>query len=416
MEVFDLSKRKQNLRCKNCGQEYPAEIRTACDECFGPVEVIYDYDVVREKLEKDLFEYREKSFWRYAELLPIEQPADGIDLKPGFTPLRRCRNLERKLGIREIHVKDETVNPTYSFKDRAAAIGVLKSIEWGLTAVGCASTGNLATATAASAARASIPCYIFVPATLSGPKIQVSQAYGARLIGIEDSYDDANRIANLVADKFGYGLVNINVRPYYCEGSKTIGLELAEQLNWETPDNVIIPLGSGALLSAVYKGLRELETIGLIEDITTKVSGSQPQGCAPIANAYLSGSSDIVPVEKPQTYAESLAIGDPASGFETLRIIQETGGFADAPTDDEILNGQRILARTEGIFAEPAGGTVVASLLRKVESGEIDSDESVVLLITGSGLKTINSFVPGEGSFPRVPSTLEAVEKILGVT
>lgn len=403
------------LRCKECGAEYPATVRTACERCFGPLEVVYDLDAVKERLTRELLTRRDWDFWRYAELLPVGVPRDGMDLKPGFTPLRRCRNLESRLGLREVFAKDETVNPTYSFKDRPAAIGVLKSIEWGLPAVGCASTGNLANATAAAAAKAGIPCYVFVPANLPGGKILTTLAYGAKVVGIEGSYDDANRVANLVADKFGWGLLNINVRPYYVEGSKSIGFEILEQLGWRAPDAVIIPLGSGALLSAVYKGLTEFESLGFVRDLRTRISGSQPAGCSPIASAYSAGLLEIAPVEKPETIAESLAIGDPASGIEALRIIKKTRGFADAPTDQEIIDGQRLLAKSEGIFAEPAGGTVVASLLRKLESGELDRSDSIVLLITGSGLKTVNTFAPGDVEISRVPSTLSAVEKALEV-
>lgn len=411
----NLSPASTVLRCKECGAEYPAAIRTACERCFGPLEVVYDLDAVRETLTKELLGKRAWDFWRYAELLPVGVPREGMDLKPGFTPLRRCKNLGSKLGLREVFAKDETVNPTYSFKDRPAAIGVIKSSEWGLSAVGCASTGNLANATAAAAAKASMPCYVFVPANLPEAKILPTVAYGARVIGIEGSYDDANRVANLVADKFGWGLLNINVRPYYVEGSKSIGFEILEQLGWKAPVAVIIPLGSGALLSAVHKGLTEFKSLDLVHDVGTRISGSQPAGCSPIASAYSAGSQEIAPVEKPETIAESLAIGDPASGIEALRIIRHTRGFADAPTDQEILDGQRLLAKTEGIFAEPAGGTVVASLLRKLESGELDRNDSVVLLITGSGLKTVNTFISGDTKIPKVPSTLSAVEKVLGV-
>jgi len=413
--VPNLTPVTTELRCKECGAEYPATVRTACERCFGPLEVAYDLDAVKERLTRELLTRRDWDFWRYAELLPVGVPRDGMDLKPGFTPLRRCRNLESRLGLREVFAKDETVNPTYSFKDRPAAIGVLKSIEWGLPAVGCASTGNLANATAAAAAKAGIPCYVFVPANLPGGKILTTLAYGAKVVGIEGSYDDANRVANLVADKFGWGLLNINVRPYYVEGSKSIGFEILEQLGWRAPDAVIIPLGSGALLSAVYKGLTEFESLGFVRDLSTRISGSQPAGCSPIASAYSAGLLEIAPVEKPETIAESLAIGDPASGIEALRIIRKTRGFADAPTDQEIIDGQRLLAKSEGILAEPAGGTVVASLLRKLESGELDRSDSIVLLITGSGLKTVNTFAPGDVEISRVPSTLSAVEKALEV-
>lgn len=411
-KLYDIAKK---LVCKACGKEFLAEIRTACDDCFGPVEVVYDLNAVSKTLSKESITSRNENFWRYSELLPVQRRDSSLDLEPGYTPLRKARNLGEQLGLKNLYLKDETVGPTYSFKDRSAAIGVLKSVEWNLMAVGCASTGNLANATAAAAAKAALPCYIFVPTSLNGTKVQLALAYGARIIGIENSYDDANRVANRVADKHRWGLLNINVRPYYVEGSKTIGLEIVEQLGWQAPDLLIAPLGSGALLSAVAKGLREFESLGFLTDVRTKFCGSQPEGCSPIATAYRNRSNEIVPIEHPNTIADSLAIGDPASGLEVLQIIRRSSGFADAPSDDEIIDAQLRLARAEGVFAEPAGGTVVASLIRQIESGEIDKDESIVLLITGSGLKSLSTVARGDFFVPRVPSTLEAVEKILGV-
>lgn len=403
------------LVCKACEKEFPTEIKTACDDCFSPVEIVYDLDAVRKTLNKDSIAIRRENYWRYAELLPVRRKFLNLDLEPGYTPLRRARNLGEQLGMKNLYIKDETVSPTYSFKDRSATIGVLKSIEFGLEAVGCASTGNLANATAAAAAKAALPCYIFVPSDLNGVKVQLALAYGARIIGIEKTYDDANRVANRVADKHRWGLLNINIRPYYVEGSKTIGFEIIEQLDWRAPDLLISPLGSGALLSAVAKGVREFESLGLLKNVQTRFSGSQPEGCSPIATAYRNGSDEIAPIEYPNTIAESLAIGDPASGQEALQIIRRTGGFADAPTDDEIIDAQLKLAHLEGVFAEPAGGTVVSSLIRGIESGEIDKDETVVLLITGSGVKSLGTLRHNEFYVPRVPSTLEAVEKVLGV-
>lgn len=413
--MFELYETTKGLRCKICGKEFPVEIRTACDDWFGPVEVIYDLEAVKKTLTKENLGVRNKNLWRYAELLPIRINNSDEGLEPGFTPLRRAKNLGDALGLKKLYLKDETIGPTFSFKDRAAAVGVVKSVEFGLKAVGCASTGNLANAAAAAAAKARLPCYIFVPSDLNGPKIQLALAYGAKVIGIEKTYDDANRVANIIADKHDWGLLNINIRPYYVEGSKTIGLEIVEQLGWCAPDLLISPLGSGALLCAVAKGFREFESLGLLEEVGTRFSGSQPAGCSPIATAYLNRTDDIVPVEHPETIAESLAIGDPASGLEALQIIRESQGFADAPTDEEIVDAQLKLAQTEGVFAEPAGGTVVASLIRKVDAGEIDKDETVVLLITGSGIKSLSSTVPVDTFIPRVPSTLDAVERVLGV-
>lgn len=374
------------LACRECGALYPVEIRSACSECFGPVEVAYDYPAIAREVSRDEIASRPRTLWRYREFLPAEP--DGRDLSAGFTPLRRAGNLGARLGLKNLYIKDDTVNPTNSFKDRPVAVAVAKAREWGLAAVGCASTGNLAGATAAAAARAGLPCYVFVPAHLERPKLLAPLLYGATVIGIEGTYDDANRIANLVAEKHRWGLVNINIRPYYTEGSKTLALEVAEQLGWRLPDRIVVPLGSGALLCAVHRAFRELVETRLVAAGGPMVCGSQPEGCSPIADAFAAGSEEIVPVREPKSVAESLAIGDPASGHRALRALRSTGGFADAPSTEDVLGAQRLLAATEGLLAEPAGATVVASIKRKVEQGTIGRDEVVVACITGSGLKT----------------------------
>jgi len=356
------------------------------------LKIAYDYERVKEQLTPAALATRPKTLWRYAELLPLDSPERAVDLAPGFTPMKRAENLGRLLGIRELYLKDDTMNPTYSFKDRPTAVAVSKAVEWALPAVGCASTGNLAGATAAAAAKARLPCYIFIPAGLDETKIFSALAYGAKVIGVQGTYDDANRIANLVADRYNWGLVNINIRPFYLEGSKTLGFETCEQLGWETPDRVLIPMGSGALLTAIQKSLEELVTLGLIRTHSVRICGSQPRGCAPIVSAFERGETRIEPVEAPETIAESLAIGDPASGPEAVEIIRRTGGFADAPLDGEIIEAQRLLARTEGILAEPAGGTVIATLKRRLDDGTIGPDERVVCYVTGNGLKAPHTF------------------------
>ncbi len=405
----------EGLRCKECGATYPPSRRVVCEACFGPLEVTYDFDTLATKVTRASIEARPPDLWRYRELLPIRDDASIVDLQPGFTPLRRAENLAKELGLRKVYLKDDTVNPTYSFKDRPVAVAVSKAKEWGLGGVGCASTGNLAAATAAAAAKASLPCYVFVPGRLDPAKLLMPRVYGARVVPIDGTYDDANRVALLTADLLDWGFVNINVRPYYAEGSKTLAYEALEQLGWEAPDVELVPLGSGLLLTSLYKGLLEFYRLGLAKEHDVRICGAQPIGCAPIATAYIEGREEIRPVEKPSSIVESLAIGDPASGPEALKIIRSTGGFADAPTDAEVVKAQVLLARTEGVYAEPAGGTVVATLKRAAEDGRIGRDERVVVNITGNGLKTPHVL---QSSFPPldpIPAKLDAVRKYLEV-
>jgi len=396
------------LRCKSCGKKYSLGIQSSCNDCFGPLEVVYNDDVVSEYFRKETIEEGPPNIWRYWPLLPSDRESGLNGLNPGMTPLRDCRNLARFIGIKRIFVKDDTVNPTYSFKDRPVAVSVPKAIELGLKRVGCASTGNLAGATAAAAAKYALSCYVFVPRGLPQTKLLATSIYGAGIIEVKGSYDNANRIANLVADRLSIGLVNINLRPYYVEGSKTLAFEVVEQLKWEEPDRIIVPMGSGALLTAVHRGLNELRKYGLSTG-SASVCGTQPARCAPISSAFNNGE-DILPVERPETVAESLAIGDPASGGEAIEAIRKTGGFADAPSDEEIIEGQLLLAREEGIFSEPAGGTVIASLKRKVEDGSIASDETVVCLITGNGLKATSHLKFSQ--YPVVAAPQEAISAI----
>lgn len=404
----------RGLRCKECGAEYPAGRLTVCDACFGPLEVRYEVDAVREAFTREALAHRGKDLWRYHELLPVFDDAARVDLQPGFTPLRRADNLAQSVGVRDVWVKDDTVNPTYSFKDRPVAVAIAKAREWGLTAVGCASTGNLAAATAAAAAKARLPCYVFASAHLEPTKLLLPRLYGATLVPVDGTYDDANRVAMLTADRRGWGFVNINLRPYYAEGSKTLLFETWEQLGFGFPDVIVVPMGSGLLLTSIDKAIRELGELGLIDDGHTRIVGSQPEGCAPIVRGCEIPDGRPRPVKKPATVAESLAIGDPASGYEAIQIIRRTHGFADAPRDEEILEGQRLLARTEGVFAEPAGGIPVATLKRAVEDGRIDRGERVVLLVTGNGLKTPAVW---DGALPpleAVPPDPAAVDRFLG--
>jgi threonine synthase len=399
------------LICRECGKEYPPTIRHLCDECFGPVEVAYDYDKIH--LTPESFHGRVKSLWRYHELLPIRDPAQAVDLGAGFTPLQRSHGLAERLGLKNLYIKNDSVNPSYSFKDRPATVAVSKSIEFGLQAVGCPSTGNLAAATAAHAARAQIPCYIFVPADIETNKIVQASSYGAQVVAVKGTYDDANRVLTQAADRYQIGVVNVNIRAYYVEGSKTLAFEAAEQLGWTAPDHAVIPTASGALLCAISKGFEELIKIGLLKDFSTKITAAQGAGCAPIVDAFKKGNDIITPIEKPKTIAKSLAIGDPGDGIYALRRIRETGGYAEDPTDQEIVDGIRLLAKTEGIYTEPAGGVSVAALKRMVEDGKIAHDDTVVCYVTGNGLKTPEAIASHLPKPILVEAAIQAVAPIL---
>lgn len=404
----------RGLRCRECGAEYPATRLTVCEACFGPLEVRYELDAVREALTREALTRRPHDLWRYRELLPVVDDASRVDLQAGYTPLRRADNLARSLGLRDLWVKDDTVNPTYSFKDRPVAVAIAKAREWGLPAVGCASTGNLAAATAAAAAKAHLPCYVFASAHLEPTKLLLPRLYGATVVPVDGTYDDANRVALIAADRRGWGFVNINLRPYYAEGSKTLLFETWEQLGFDLPDAVVVPMGSGLLLTSVDKGIQELEALGQVNDGHTRIVGSQPEGCAPIVRGFESADGRPRPVKRPSSMAESLAIGDPASGYDAIQIMRRTRGFADAPIDAEVLEGQRLLARTEGVFAEPAGGTTVATLKRAVEDGRIRRDERVVLLVTGNGLKTPAVWDGALPALTPVAADPAAVDRFLG--
>jgi len=336
-----------------------------------------------------------------------------VDLGAGFTLLRECKRLENALGSRKLYIKDDTVNPTGSFKDRPATVAVSKASEFGFKAVGCASTGNLAAATAAHAAKAGIPCYVFIPSNTEINKILQAATYGAKIIAVKGTYDQANRLAAQASDEYDWALVNINIRPYYVEGSKTLAFEICEQLEWRAPENIIIPIGSGALLCAIGRGLKQFKDLSLIDELKTRLIGAQPEGCSPIVRAFKSNSHDVVPVEEPRTIAKSLAIGDPGDGIYALNAIRESGGTAECATDEEIIDGIKLLARTEGIFAEPAGGITIAILKKLLESGEVPRDEEVVCCVTGSGFKSSETIL---GSVPKpdeIKPSIEELKKIL---
>ncbi len=400
------------LKCRECGKEYPPTKIHACEDCFGPLEVVYDLDSI--KVNKHVIEGRGETLWRYRELLPIEDEAKIVDLGAGFTPLQECRRLAEALGIRRLYIKNDTVNPTGSFKDRPATVAVSKSFEFKFRAVGCASTGNLAAATAAHAARAGLPCYVFIPSNTERSKVLQAATYGAKIIAVKGTYDDANRLAAQTAYEYNWAIVNINVRPYYVEGSKTIVFEICEQLGWRAPENIIIPVGSGALLCAIWRGLKQFRDLGLLSDLKTRLIGAQPEGCSPIVKAFKSNSEDILPVEKPKTIAKSLAIGDPGDGIYALRAIRESGGLAEYASDEEIIKGINLLAKTEGVFAEPAGGVTIAVLKKLIESGDIARDDEIVCCVTGSGFKSLDIFSIDTMSVIEVEPNFSSLEDLIG--
>jgi len=345
-------------------------------------------------LTKNTFTNREQTYWRYFELLPITDKSNIVSINAGMTPLVKAEKLGKAIGLNNLYIKNDSVNPTFSFKDRPAGVAVSKAKEFGLGSVGCASTGNLAAATAAHAAKAGLPCYIFAPSDIEHAKITQALSYGSHYIAVDGTYDDANRIAAQVGDSKGVGIVNINMRSYYVEGSKTLAYEVAEQLNWQVPDQLIVPTGSGAMLNAICKGFEELETVSLVNQVSQMhMNCAQANGCAPIVTAFKKNSTDVVPVESPDTVAKSLAIGDPGDGRYVLKRLKQFNGIAEESNNKEILDAILLLAKTEGIFTEPAGGVSVAVLKKMVEQGKIDKNEITVCYVTGNGLKATESLM-----------------------
>jgi len=381
---------KTYLRCRECKKEYDSTFKYICDECFGPLDVHYHFP----SLTKNTFVNREQTYWRYFELLPITDKSNIVSINAGMTPLVKAEKLGKAIGLNNLYIKNDSVNPTFSFKDRPAGVAVSKAKEFGLESVGCASTGNLASATAAHAAKAGFPCYIFAPSDIEHAKITQALSYGSHYIAVDGTYDDANRIAAQVGDSKGVGIVNINMRSYYVEGSKTLAYEVAEQLNWQMPDQLIVPTGSGAMLNAICKGFEELETVSLVNQVSQMhMNCAQANGCAPIVNAFKKNSTDVVPVESPDTVAKSLAIGDPGDGRYVLKRLKQFNGIAEESNNKEILDAILLLAKTEGIFTEPAGGVSVAVLKKMVEQGQIDKNEITVCYVTGNGLKATESLM-----------------------
>ena len=400
------------LLCRKCSTEFRADLKYVCDECFNPLDVIYNFDKIR--LTKDIIKNREKNLWRYFELLPLRNKNNIVDIGAGYTPLHKADKLAKKLGLNNLYIKNDTVNPSFSFKDRPAGVAVSKSIELGLEAVGSPSTGNLASATAAHAARAGIPCYIFIPHDIEQAKILQVQAYGANIIPVNGTYDDANRLASYAGDKYNIGIVNINLRTYYVEGSKTLAFEVCEQLGWNAPDHVIVPTGSGAMLCAIDRGLKEFEKIDLITNNNTKITSAQPEGCSPVVDAIKNKTNVIQPVKKPNTLAKSLAIGEPGDGIFAVETVNNSGGYGENANDEEIRESIRLLASTEGIFAEPGGAVSIAVLLKLVRDGKIDANEKVVCYVTGNGLKAPEAAFLQQPKLRVVEPKREVLEDIIG--
>jgi threonine synthase len=378
----------RGLKCRLCGQAYPISATNFCTEDFGPLEVDYDYEAAAEALTRDKIDARPFNMWRFQELLPLDgEPTVGRQV--GGTPLVRADRLAEALGVERLWVKNDAVNfPTLSFKDRVVAVALSKAREFGLTTVGCASTGNLANSVAANAAAAGLEAFILVPADLERAKVLGTSVYGAKVVGVKGTYDEVNRLCTQIAFKYGWGFVNINLRPFYAEGSKTFGFEMAEQLGWRTPQHVVCPMAGGSLIGKIHKAFHELKKVGLIDDPSCKFYGAQPSGCSPISTAVKNGWEAHRPVRKPNTIAKSLAIGDPADGYFAAKVIRETGGWAEDVSDAEIAECMALLGRTEGIFAETAGGVTVAVTRKLIEQGRIPRDEEIVICVTGNGLKT----------------------------
>ncbi len=376
------------LKCRECGRHYPAEAIHVCEFCFGPLEVDYDYASIKRVISHEKIAARTKSMWRYKELLPIEgEPTVGKQV--GFTPLVKADRLAKALGVRECYVKNDTVNyPTLSFKDRVVSVALSRARELGFTTVACASTGNLANSVAANAASAGLKSYVLIPADLEQAKVLGSLIFGTNVVGIHGAYDQVNRLCSEIAGKYGWAFVNVNIRPYYAEGSKTIGFEVAEQLGWKLPQHVVACMASGSLLTKLHKSFLELVKVGLVNQTEFRIHGAQATGCAPISQAFKAGSDIIKPVASPKTIAKSLAIGTPADGFYAIKSMKETGGSCEDVTDPEIIEGIRLLASCEGIFAETAGGVTVACAKKLIANGKIPHHDSIVLCITGHGLKT----------------------------
>jgi len=400
----------KGLKCRECGRPYPKEPLFVCEYCFGPLEVDYDYPKIKQKLNRQEIESRPKNLWRYRELLPIDaEPVSGLN--SGFTPLIRAKNLAKVLGVKELYIKDDSVScPTLSFKDRVVAVALSKAKEFGFDTVACASTGNLANSVAAQAAVAGLKRYIFIPADLEMGKVIGTLIYNPILVAVEGNYDQVNRLCSEIAIKYKWAFVNINIRPYYAEGSKTYAYEIVEQLGWKAPKHIIVPCAGGSLITKIYKGIKEFNNLGLIGAPDTKIYAAQATGCSPIVTAVKENTDIIKPV-RPKTIAKSLAIGNPADGVYATGTVKESGGWAEDVSDEEIVEAIKLLAATEGIFTETAGGVTLGVAKKLIEQGRIPKDESIVVCITGNGLKTQEAVSEKIGKPIKIKPNLDSFEE-----
>jgi threonine synthase len=407
--------RVKGLKCRECGRGYPSSPIHVCEFCFGPLEVDYDDAAIRARVSRARIEAGPPSIWRYADLLPLDVPDGEPPIGPhvGFTPLVRARNLAREWGVRELYVKNDAVcHPTCSFKDRVVAVAVAKAREFGFDTVACASTGNLANSVAAHAAEARLASYVFIPTDLESGKVIGTLVFAPTLVQVQGTYDDVNRLCAEIGDKYHWAFVNINLRPYYAEGSKTMGYEIAEQLGWRAPAHVVVPCAGGSLLTKIAKAFEEMARLELIPESRTRVYAAQAAGCGPIVT-MIKKDTDVLEPVRPQTIAKSLAIGNPADGYYAYRAVKDSGGHGEHATDEEIVDGMRLLARTEGIFAETAGGVTVAATRKLIEAGRIPRDEPIVMCVTGNGLKTPDVLHDRLGSDVSIRPSLEAFDRAL---
>ncbi len=403
----------KGLKCRECGREYPKEPLYVCEFCFGPLEVDYDYEKIAKVLTREVIEKRPRTMWRYKELMPVDnEPTVG--LYSGFTPLVRATNLAKALGVKELYIKDDSVcHPTLSFKDRVVAVALTKAKEFGYDTVACASTGNLANSVASHAAKANLKRYIFIPADLEEAKVIGTLIYDPILVAVEGNYDQVNRLCSEIGAKYKWAFVNINIRPFYAEGSKTYGYEIVEQLGWKTPKHIVAPCAGGSLITKIWKSFNELKKIGLIDKVDSKMYAAQATGCAPIITAIKENSDVIKPV-KPDTIAKSLAIGNPADGLYAAGSVRDSGGWAEDVSDDEIIGAIQLLASTEGIFTETAGGVTLGAAKKLIDKGRIPKNESIVVCITGQGLKTYGAVAGKIGKPIRIKPNLAAFEERVG--
>lgn len=404
----------KDLKCRECGRLYPKEAIHVCEFDFGPLEATYDYEAIRQVLTRSILESRPHSMWRYRELLPIEgEPTVGTQV--GFTPLIRANRLAKRLGVRELWVKNDSVNyPTLSFKDRVVSVALSRARELGFEVVACASTGNLANSVAANAASVGLKSYVLIPCDLEQGKILASLVHSTHVIGIQGGYDLVNRLCSEIAGKYRWGFVNVNLRPYYAEGSKTMGLEIVEQMGWRIPQHTVVCMASGSLLTKIHKAYKEASLVGLVDKVSFVIHGAQATGCAPISNAFKRGTDIVRPVPHPKTIAKSLAIGTPADGYYAIHTMRNTGGSCEDCTDEEIVEGIQLLAECEGIFAETAGGVTVACTKKLIENGSIPPNESIAICITGNGLKTQEAVLGRYGEPQAIAPSLREFDERIG--